>query len=78
MEGTATKTPAELEEEIELLGASINMFTTRESIVIRGNTLVRNFDKTLDLVEEILLEPRWDEARVCTYQNGYSEWNQKI
>lgn len=62
MEGTATKTPAELEEEIELLGASINMFTTRESIVIRGNTLVRNFDKTLDLVEEILLEPRWDEA----------------
>lgn len=62
MEGTANKTPAELEEEIELLGASINMFTTRESIVIRGNTLVRNFDKTLDLVEEILLEPRWDEA----------------
>ena len=62
MEGTANKTPAELEEEIELLGASINMYTTRESIVIRGNTLVRNFDKTLDLVEEILLEPRWDEA----------------
>ncbi|MFT6416564.1 MAG: zinc protease [Dokdonia sp.] len=62
MEGTANKTPAELEEEIELLGASINMFTTRESIVIRGNTLVRNFDKTLDLVEEILLEPRWDES----------------
>lgn len=62
MEGTANKTPAELEEEIELLGASINMYTTRESIVIRGNTLVRNFDKTMDLVEEILLQPRWDAA----------------
>ena len=61
MEGTATKTPLELEEEIELLGASINMYTTKESIVIRGNTLVRNFDKTMKLVEEILLEPRWDE-----------------
>ncbi len=61
MEGTANKTPQELEEEIELLGASINMYTTNESIVIRGNTLVRNFDKTMKLVEEILLEPRWDE-----------------
>ncbi|MCH9659322.1 MAG: insulinase family protein [Bacteroidetes bacterium] len=61
MEGTATKTPEELEEEIEMLGANLNMYTTRESIVIQGNTLVRNFDKTLDLMQEILLEPRWDE-----------------
>ena len=62
MEGTANKTPQELEEEIELLGASLNMYTTRESIVVQGNTLVRNFDKLMTLVEEILLEPRWDEA----------------
>lgn len=61
MEGTANKTPEELEEEIALLGASIGMYTTNESIVIRGNTLSRNLDKTLDLVNEILLEPRWDE-----------------
>ncbi len=69
MEGTANKTPEELEEEIEMLGASINMYTTRESIVIRGNTLVRNFDKTMALIEEILLQPRWDEeefARIKT------------
>ncbi|WP_405205921.1 M16 family metallopeptidase [Aquimarina sp. LLG6339-5] len=61
MEGTATKTPEQLEEEIELLGASINMYTTREAIIISGNTLARNLDKTINLVEEILLEPRWDE-----------------
>ncbi len=69
MEGTATKTPEELEEAIEMLGASINMYTTRESIVISGNTLARNFDKTIALVEEILLQPRWDEeefARIKT------------
>jgi len=64
MEGTATKTPQELEEAIEMLGASIRMFTGRESITISGNTLVRNFDKTMDLVEEILLEPRWDEKEL--------------
>lgn len=69
MEGTANKTPQELEEEIELLGANINMYTTNESIVIRGNTLQRNFNKTLELVQEILLQPRWDEeefARIKT------------
>ncbi|WP_047419711.1 pitrilysin family protein [Cellulophaga sp. Hel_I_12] len=60
MEGTANKTPEQLEEEIELLGASINMYTSREAIVVSGNTLVRNFDKTMELVKEILLEPRWD------------------
>ncbi len=61
MEGTANKTPAELEEEIDLLGANIYMYTSDEAIVIRGNTLKRNFDKTMDLVQEIILEPRWDE-----------------
>jgi len=69
MEGTANKTPEQLEEEIEMLGASLNMYTTNESIVIRGNTLTRNFDKTMDLVEEVLMEPRWDEeefARIKT------------
>lgn len=69
MEGTANKTPAELEEEIDLLGASINMYTTNEAIVIRGNTLKRNFQETISLVEEILLQPRWDEeefARIKT------------
>lgn len=64
MEGTANKTPQELEEEIELLGASINMYTSKESIVIQGNTLSRNFGKTLALVEEILLEPRWDQEEL--------------
>ncbi|MGK0387162.1 MAG: zinc protease [Patiriisocius sp.] len=60
MEGTATKTPQELEEEIEMLGANINMFTTRESIIIQVNTLVRNYEATIGLVEEILTQPRWD------------------
>lgn len=64
MEGTANKTPLQLEEEIALLGASINMVTGNEAITIRGNTLVRNFDKTMKLVEEILLEPRWDEEEL--------------
>ncbi|KAA1244676.1 pitrilysin family protein [Aquimarina sp. RZ0] len=61
MEGTATKTPAELEEAIGLLGASINVFSSSEEIRITASCLSKNFTETLTLVEEILLEPRWDE-----------------
>ena len=60
MEGTATKTPEELEEEIDLLGANIRVGAETEDIMISVNSLTRNFEKTLDLVEEILLQPRWD------------------
>ena len=63
MEGTKNKTPEELEEEIELLGANIRMYTANEEIVLTGNTLSRNFDKTMALVKEILMEPRWDEEQ---------------
>jgi zinc protease len=63
LEGTATKKPEELEEEIDLLGANISAYTNLEEIVISGNTLARNFDKTIDLVKEILLEPRWDQEQ---------------
>ena len=61
MEGTINKIPEELEEEIELLGSSINMYVGSNSITLSANTLVRNYRKTLALAEEILLEPRWDE-----------------
>jgi len=61
MEGTANMTPLELEEAIEKLGASINVYASGGSISIRVNTLARNYEKPLALVEEILLEPRWDE-----------------
>ncbi len=60
-EGTANKTPEELEEEIQLLGSSISIRGGSESISISVNTLARNFEKTVELVREMLMEPRWDE-----------------
>ncbi|WP_020567391.1 M16 family metallopeptidase [Neolewinella persica] len=58
--GTKNKTTAELEAAIQKLGANINVFAGRESITISGNTLARNYDATMALLREILLEPRWD------------------
>jgi len=60
-EGTATKTAAELEEAVGLLGSSIYVGSGSEDIVISGSSLSRNFGKTMEYVEEMLLEPRWDE-----------------
>jgi zinc protease len=59
-EGTKNKTPEQLEDAIGLLGASIRVSSDNESIKVDVTSLSRNFEKTLGLVEEILLEPRWD------------------
>lgn len=60
MEGTAKRTPEELEEAIGQLGASVNVSASSEFINISANCLARNYDAVKALVEEILLEPRWD------------------
>jgi zinc protease len=59
-EGTKIKTPEELELAIGLLGASIYFSSGDENISVNVSTLEKNFEKTLALVEEMLLEPRWD------------------
>jgi zinc protease len=62
-EGTKNKTPEQLEDAIGLLGASIRVSSGNEDVSIDVSSLARNFEKTLALVEEILLEPRWDEEQ---------------
>ncbi len=62
MEGTKNKTPLELEEEIERLGAYITISASATDIAINVNTLTRTYDKAMALVNEIILEPRWDTA----------------
>ena len=59
-QGTARRTPEELEEAIQQLGAAINVSAGTEDVRISVNTLAKNYAKTLELVQEILLEPRWD------------------
>jgi len=61
IEGTQNKTPIELEEAIDNLGANISIYAGREDITVRANSLASQFPEVLKLVKEILLEPRWDE-----------------
>ncbi len=62
MEGTKNKTPEELEDAIGQLGANIRIYASDEYITISANCLSRNYEETLALVEEMILEPRWDET----------------
>jgi zinc protease len=63
--GTARRTPAELEDALKSLGADIEVEARDEHFVFTGRTLARNFGPTIDLLEEMLLEPRWDNAELA-------------
>ena len=60
-QGTVNRTAQELEEAIQQLGATIHVAAGTEEVRISVTTLARNYQATLALVQEILLQPRWDE-----------------
>ena len=60
--GNRTKTPEELEVALGLLGARVSFGVSTERMQLSGSCLKKNFPQVLRLVEEMLLEPRWDET----------------
>jgi len=58
--GTAGKTTAELEDAIKSLGSTIRISAGATSTTVSGRALSRNFAQTMGLVEEMVLDPRWD------------------
>ena len=67
--GTAHKTTAELEEVIGMLGSTININAGDSGTFVSGTTLSRNFDATMELVKEMIFEPRWDQEEFDTLKN---------
>lgn len=66
--GTARRSVEELEEALALLGAEVRIAAGDESFTIGGRTLARNFAAAMDIVREMLLEPRWDETELSLAQ----------
>ena len=60
LEGTQTLTAEALEDAIKELGASINVSSTNSATIVSVTTLARNFDATMELVEQIITEPAFD------------------
>lgn len=63
--GTRNRTAAELENAFKALGAEVTVQAGDERFLVRGTTLSRNLTATLDLVEEMLFEPRWDAGELA-------------
>ncbi|MEO9802466.1 MAG: pitrilysin family protein [Reichenbachiella sp.] len=75
--GTQYKTPQQLEQAIEQIGATIDIYAEKENIRISGTALAKNFSQTIALVEEILVSPRWDEKELALFKNEVSSWIQQ-
>lgn len=63
MEGTQNKTPQQLEKAIGKIGAEFRFTANDEFITLTGSALAENYQTAIDLAQEILLEPRWDETQ---------------
>jgi len=70
-EGTATKTPVQLENELESLGASINFNASATSFSISLNCEKDKLDKTIELLKDMMFNPRWDKKNLTKARN---EW----
>ena len=68
-EGTALKTPEELENAMGLLGARISVYSDVERMGISISCLSRYFKEVMELVEEIILHPRFDEGALDRIKN---------
>jgi len=63
MEGTQDKSPQQFEEALGKLGAELNFTASDEYITLSGSTLSSNFEAVIELAQEVLLEPRWDNEQ---------------
>jgi len=59
--GTNKRSAEEISQILESLGSSIVGFTGRNTFGLKAVTLTKNLDKTLELLAEILFEPRFSE-----------------
>jgi zinc protease len=60
-ESTQNYSAEAMQEELRKIGSSINIYANRTSTVISINTLKKNLDKTLQLAEEKLLRPGFQQ-----------------
>lgn len=60
-EGTKTRNSIQISEELLNLGASIGVFSSLDNSNITLNALKSNFDKSLDLFADVLLNPIFPE-----------------
>lgn len=69
MAGTKSKTVQQLEDAINDTGSRITLSSGKEIITLHAKSLRSKIEETYNLVEEILLDPRWDEKEFARIVN---------
>ncbi len=64
-EGTRKRSSAQLAEAIEFLGARLDVRNDEENVYIDGSALSEHFEKLLDLMAEVALEPAFDDKELA-------------
>ncbi|MEO0981389.1 MAG: pitrilysin family protein [Pseudomonadota bacterium] len=60
--GTAGMTAEAFDNALADLGADVDVNAGLETITVNGSALARNFDAVMALVQDMVVEPRWDPA----------------
>jgi zinc protease len=61
-EGSKTRSSLQINEQLQLLGASLNTFSDLDYSYVTLNTLRPNLDASLDLMADVVLNPAFPEA----------------
>ncbi len=69
-EGTESKTSLEFSDAVEFLGSSLSIQTDYEHTVISLQALSEKFEETLQLLQEMLQHPRFDEKDFSREKNN--------
>lgn len=62
--GSKSRTPEQVEEQLDFLGSSIYAYSGTEYGQIQLFSLVKNFDKTWEILTDLLLNPRFAPERL--------------
>lgn len=69
-EGTETKTSLEFSDAVEFLGSSLSIQADYEHVVVSLQSLSEKFEETLQLFQEMLKHPRFDEKDFSREKNN--------
>ena len=69
LRGTQKRKSKEFHEALDLLGAEIHLGKYKESLRIYGVVLAEKFDAFMDLLEEMILEPSFDEEELEKFRS---------
>jgi len=72
-EGTKNFTTEQISSQLEMLGSSVNFEANKSSAIIRVNTLKKNLEATLKILEEKLLNPGFREDDFKLAKKQYKE-----